>query len=160
MEYKPPSYQDLRTWAFVRNPFFCTDCNCKLNFKNADFRLKNVMLHASIKDTALCGSCLGKRITRWFKTPLKKLSKRHSTYDHKCNAECENCDKKVRRLARIIWEPWCDIRFGMNSWNGSYLCCECLVNCALSEKGASGYSVYVAGTRYAINEAGARILIK
>jgi hypothetical protein len=160
MEFKPPSYQDLRTWAFAKNPFLCTDCGCKLDFKNAQFRLKNVMLQASVMNIALCGNCLGKRITKWFKTPLTKLAKKHSLYDHKCNAECENCDKKVRRLARIIYEPWCDVRFGMNSWNGSYLCCDCLVNCATIGKGQCGYMAYIAGKRYGINEAGARIIIE
>jgi hypothetical protein len=165
-DWVPPSYTDIRTAYFKDHPFHCADCGVELNFKHASYNYQapgkqRVILHASHNMPPLCGHCLSKRIKTWFNTKAKSGAvKSYHKYDIAYSRRCDICGTKTL-VARIIWDPEADCRFGSNSWNGAFICSDCLCECA--EKSLSTESTGVGGyekgssRRYTVNEVGAKV---
>lgn len=159
-DYNPPTYEDLITATFAQSPFRCDDCNKEINFKNPDLLYtapgKNrVMLHG-VGKFKLCGPCLAARIIKWFSTPLTQLGKSYGTA-RKAKGKCDSCGE-IKKVAGIVWDDWASIRFGSNWWNGHWMCCDCLSECAKHGKQTSGIcGTDATGRRYQRNEVGARI---
>jgi hypothetical protein len=161
-DWKPPSYTDLRTAGFKGHPFHCADCGCDLNFKNPNFQYQGkgkerILLSASMThDDPLCGHCLANRIRRWFKMPKKDFSSIYHRRDRK-RGVCDSCHKN-KIVSHIMWEDWCNVRFGVSSWNGHWICKDCLCECCEKGDAHSSHGTTINGKHYTMNEAGAWIL--
>ena len=159
-DWIPPSYTDLRTANFANHPFHCADCGCELRFKHPEFEYQGkgkqrLFLGASMMKEALCGPCLAGRIRRWFKTPKKDFTPYHRK-DRK-RGVCYVC-KKPKIVGTVMWEDWCNVRFGSSHWNGHWICKDCLCECCEKGHAKTGYQTQIGDKRYAMNEAGAWIL--
>ena len=155
-DWVPPTYSDLRTAHFELDPFHCVDCGCDRNFKHPNFSYrapnkKSIMLQGP-HNICLCGNCLAARIEKWFALPEIDTDGRV----HRKMGECDICCT-LTSVADIIWDEWVSCRFGSNWWNGHWICCDCLAECAWLGVIESSVIGYHNGKRYASNEVGARI---
>jgi len=162
--YVPPNYTDLRTRIFEEHPFHCAGCGKEISFKNPQYEYtavgKNrVILHGYVNEP-LCNHCYAKRIELWFNTPLDQLTKRFLLpSESRKIGQCDICSGE-KLVASIIWDDFANSRFGSNWWNGHWICCDCLVECAEHGFKTSGHVGYDDKGRYDINEAGAKVYVK
>lgn len=133
-DYKAPSYTDLRTKNFENHPFHCADCNKELQFKKLELRYPirqytEIMLQTNQKEP-VCRECFANRIKKWFKTPQSEFRKHSYHPSARRRTECDACGKQ-KIVAHIIWEDFADCRFGIRSWNSTWICKDCLVKTVL-----------------------------
>ena len=159
-DYIAPSYTDLRTAVFKDHPFHCSDCNKELQFENREFRYAirqytEIMISPCFSIPS-CNICLAERIKKWFKTPQKMLSG-YVYPSHRRRHKCDSCGKQ-KIVAHTMNESWLNIRFGIHSWNSSWICKDCLVKgVQFGKLHWSGAPVRKNGQEYWRNEVGALI---
>lgn len=163
------------TWKTIKyklNPCKCVDCGVALDFRQPDLRYpgddshKRVLLSCSLhrvtddKHKGLCGRCLANRIRTAFAKAKPasgewNTSTISETVTHKRVCDC--CGETKQTLD-VCWDPECDIRFGVNWWNGHHICEECL--CLTAEQGiaTSGQIMFIGPVGgYSLNHIGAVI---
>lgn len=148
-----PTETDLgyfwRTAKYKLNPFRCTSCNVRMDFKFPQYtkQLSNgSRLGISNSKTSLCPACLLTEIKKHFDT-LPKNQKR---------LQCECC-KETKKTVDIIWglsddTSKIDVRFLTRWWNGHNICLDCITEALTDTEASSSVQYWTKGKSYYINE--------
>ena len=148
-----PTETDLgyfwRTVKYKLNPYRCTSCNVRMDFKRPEYMGKvssGSRLGISNTKDSLCPICLLVEIKRHFDT-LPKNQK---------HLQCECC-KETNKTVDIIWglsddTSKIDVRFLTNWWNGHEICLDCITEALTDPTATSSVMYSTRGKTYYINE--------